>query len=231
MLEFYEAYADYTRDDGSRGAADRGCRGGGALRHAGHRSRDMRAGVHDRRFRASSGCRRCSAGLARDVLALTTRSCVQAAMRIGVEKVATLSRPEAAGRDVPGARGVEDRRRRRSWSTIRWSSRRWRSRSAAIRRLTERFELLRRRKRDGERVLRAERPDRPARSASRRRRGCKAAGDEEATRRGRGLPARDGVRHAAHGRRGHRHRPAVHVPHRTPQHIRDVILFPTMRPE
>ena len=29
---------------------------------------------------------------------------------------------------------------------------------------------------------------------------------------------------------GHRHRPAVHVPHRQPN-IRDVILFPTMRPE
>ena len=49
--------------------------------------------------------------------------------------------------------------------------------------------------------------------------------------RGRGLPARDGVRHAADGRRRHRHRPAVHVPHRTRANIRDVILFPTMRPE
>ena len=43
--------------------------------------------------------------------------------------------------------------------------------------------------------------------------------------------ARTAARHAAGRRPGHRHRPAGHAADQQPQTIRDVILFPLLRPE
>ena len=85
--------------------------------------------------------------------------------------------------------------------------------------LTERFELFARGQGAGECVQRAERSDRSAPAV--RGAGAPARrGRPRGERGGRGLSARDGIRHAADGRRRHRHRPAVHVSHRYAEHPR-----------
>ena len=92
------------RDDDGRGAAARRTSADAVRARAGRR-RDG-AGASSRRFRASSGCASLNAALgARRAGAATTRTLRDAATRLGVEKVETLSRPEAARRAVPGARG------------------------------------------------------------------------------------------------------------------------------
>ena len=85
--------------------------------------------------------------------------------------------------------------------------------------LVERFEAFLAGRRDRQRLLRAQRPARPARAvrragppARRRRRG---GGDGR-----RGLPGGPGARHAPHRRPGHRHRPAGHGLHRPAVHPR-----------
>ena len=90
--------------------------------------------------------------------------------------------------------------------------------------------VLHRRARDRQRLLRAQRRRGPGgalpragRAQERRRRG----GDVLRRR----LRPRARVRHAADGRPRHRHRPPGDAVHRTQPSIRDVLLFPHMRPE
>ena len=150
--------------------------------------------------------------------------------RIGVAARRLAQPAEAAGRDLSGAGRVEARDADVRDRLSAWSSRRWPSPSAAIPRSPNGSSCSRSGKELANAFSELNDPiDQRARFEAQAR--LRAAGDEEASGRGRGLPARHGIRHAAHGRRGDRHRPAVHVPHRNDANIRDVILFPTMRPE
>ena len=169
MLEFYEAYADYTvmmsrveslvvraadavRSVWSPPEVDQG------------RSSTGPAACRDFRppFPRVEWIPSLNAALGADVMTMDDAAIRNAAQRVGVQKVGHSEPTQAAGRDVSGPRRIEDRRRRPSSSTTRWSCRRSPSQSAAIRVLTERFELFARGKRDGKRIQRAERSDRPA---------------------------------------------------------------------
>ena len=131
MLEFYEAYADYNVMMGSGGAAagtigGRSSLGAGACRPVCPAFTPPFKRIEwVPSLNAAAGHRRDGSRAMRTLRAL--------ARRVGVEKPETLSRPEAARRDVPGARRVEASSSRRSSSIIPWSFRRWRSQSAEIR--------------------------------------------------------------------------------------------------
>ena len=141
MLEFYEAYADYTvmmsrveslvvrAADAVRGVvvAARGRQG--AVEHGAE-------GVPSsgRRSRASSGCRRSTPRSAPTRWRWTTRRCGTRRERVGVQKVETSEPTQAAGRNVSGARGIEARRADVRRRLSRWSCRRSPSRSAGTRR-------------------------------------------------------------------------------------------------
>ena len=84
---------------------------------------------------------------------------------------------------------------------------------------------------DGQRLLRAERsrgPARPLRGAGPKE---KEAGRRGSPVHGRGLRPGSRIRHAPGRRAGRGHRPAGHAAHRFSASIREVILFPLLRPE
>ena len=229
MLEFYQAYADYHDDDGRRGGAARRTRRTRCARCRASASAVPALTPPFPRIEwvpvAQRGARRATRWRCDDETLRRDARDARALQHVGHAEPA-----EAARRAVPGAR--RDRRSTTPTFVVDYpvELRRWPSRSAATRRSPSGSSCSRDGQGAGERVQRAERPDRPAaavRGAGAAARGRRRGGE----RRRRGLPARDGVRHAADGRRRHRHRPAVHVPHRTRANIRDVILFPTMRPE
>ena len=130
----------------------------------------------------------------------------------GSEKVDAMSRPKLLD-ELFGRWSRAQIDSRRSSSTIRWSCRRSRSRSAATPRSRSGSSCSR----AGKELANAfsELNDPIDQRAALRGAGAPAGRGRRGGERGRrGLPARDGVRHAADGRRRHRHRPAVHVPHR-----------------
>ncbi len=153
-----------------------------------------------------------------DVMAADDATLRQMAERIGVSKVATLSRPKVLDEMFQAL--VESHIDTPTFVVdypVEFSplAKPKRGRPG----LTERFRVVCARQGTGQRVLGIERPHRPARAvrspapAARRRR-------RRSLGRRRGLSARDGVRHAAHRRRRDRHRPVVHVPHQHGQHPR-----------
>ena len=131
---------------------------------------------------------------------------------------------------VRGAVRGRPRRGRRSSPVTRSRSRRSPASTATTRSLTERFELFVDCARARQRLLRAQRPGRAA-AALRGGAGGQGRRRRRARHGRRGLPARPRVRHAADRRARHRHRPRGRCCSPASTSIREVILFPTLRPE
>ncbi len=224
MLEFYEAYADYT------GMMSRVetlvTRAAAAVKSVWSPPTTEGAVEHGtepvpeltRRFRASSGSRRSTARSAPTPWRSATRNFGTRRARTGVQKVETMSRPKVLDEMFQAL--VESKIVSPTFVVdypVELSPLAKPKRGNPA--LTERFELFARGREMANAFSELNDPidqrrrfEAQARAARRRRRGSR--------RRGRGLSARDGVRHAADGRRRDRHRPVVHVSHEHAEHPR-----------